>query len=189
MDCIILLTGSLRNGLTVHAKSSDSRLNLKNFTLHSTPKLSKQVKIYNEPLIHGESQKTGLLAISMKINLSHISSTLAIFFFSFSCAAANTGRTCEYNPDLGIPNPLGMRTFISLKEEGGNTIVIYEQLPSPVAGDGKVTIGTKRELTFHQTTIDTARVKLLQDKNYYSELVGYEDKEGFEPVNKVLICR
>lgn len=184
-----MLTGSLGNGLTVHAKSSDSRLNLKNCTLHSTPNLSEQVKIYNAPLLHGVRHKIDSFAIIMKITLSHVSSTLVILFFSFSCAAANSGRTCEYNPDLGIPNPLGMRSFISLKEADGNTTVIYEQLPSPVAGGEKVTIGTKRELTFYQTTIDTARVKLLQNKNYYSELVGYEDKEGFEPVNKVLTCQ
>ncbi|HEY9599167.1 MAG TPA: hypothetical protein V6D33_15985 [Cyanophyceae cyanobacterium] len=125
----------------------------------------------------------------LKITPSHVLSTLGILFISFSCSAPNTGRTCEYNPDLGIPNPLGMRAFISLQQEDGNTTVTYEQLPSPVGGGEKVTISTKRELTFYETTIDTARVKLLQNKNYYSELVGYEDKEGFEPINKVLTCR
>ncbi|EDX75544.1 hypothetical protein MC7420_1462 [Coleofasciculus chthonoplastes PCC 7420] len=36
--------------------------------------------------------------------------------------------------------------------------------------------------------MDTARVILLQNKNYYSELVGYDDPEGFAPVNEVLTC-
>lgn len=112
-----------------------------------------------------------------------------VLFLPFSCAADNPGRTCQYNPDSGKPNPLGMRAFITIKEEDGNTTFIYEQFPSPIGDGNKVTLATKRELTFYDATLDTARVTLLQNKKYYSELVGYEDNEGFAPVNEVLTCQ
>ena len=122
----------------------------------------------------------------MKLKTSQILFTLILLIFPLSCAASNKGRICQYNPDSGKPNPLGMRSFITIKEEEGTTTFTYEQFPSTVAEN--ITIATQRELTFHNTPLDTARVILLQNKNYYSELVGYDDPEGFAPVNEVLTC-
>ncbi len=82
-----------------------------------------------------------------------------------------------------------MRAFITIKEKEGNTTFIYEQFPSPLGDANKVTIASKRELTFYEKNLDTARVILIQNKKYYSELVGYEDREGFAPVNAVLSCK
>ncbi|HBB32337.1 MAG TPA: hypothetical protein DDZ80_31275 [Cyanobacteria bacterium UBA8803] len=124
----------------------------------------------------------------MQIKLFRLLAILVVMIFPLSCAASNQERTCQYNPDSGKPNPLGMRSFITVKEKEGNTIFTYEQFPSPVGKGEEVTITTKRELTFYGKNIDTARVVLLQNKNYYSELVGYEDAEGFAPVNEVLTC-
>jgi hypothetical protein len=125
----------------------------------------------------------------MKIKSSCIFLALGVLFFPFSCAASKTERTCQYNPDSGKPNPLGMRAFITIKEKEGNTTFIYEQFPSPLGDANKVTIASKRELTFYEKNLDTARVILIQNKKYYSELVGYEDSEGFSPVNAVLSCK
>ncbi len=122
----------------------------------------------------------------MKINLSRLIMLLALVVFPLSCAASSNSRVCQYNPESGKPNPLGMRAYITLTEDEGSTIVTYEQFPSTV--DENITLTTKRELTFHDTPLDTARVILLQNKNYYSELVGYDDPDGFAPVNEVLTC-
>jgi len=122
----------------------------------------------------------------VKINLSRLIILLALVVFPLSCAASSSSRVCQYNPESGKPNPLGMRAYITITEDEGSTIVTYEQFPSTV--DENITLTTKRELTFHDTPLDTARVILLQNKNYYSELVGYDDPDGFAPVNQVLTC-
>jgi hypothetical protein len=104
-------------------------------------------------------------------------------------AKAEPTRTCQFDPDLGEPNPLGMRSYISITEEDGDTTFLFEQFPSPVGDDPvPVTIASNRMLTFYGTDIDEARQLMLNNPNYYSELVGYSDPEGFGPVNDVLTC-
>ena len=80
-----------------------------------------------------------------------------------------------------------MRAYITAKTEKGNTVFVYEQFPSIVAE--KITISNRRELVFYGINIKKARQILLQNPQYYSELIGYEDSEGFAPVNAVLTCR
>jgi hypothetical protein len=113
-------------------------------------------------------------------------SLLALMPLGCQGSNASDANTCRYNPELGQPNPLGFRAYISLVEEEGNTRVIFEQLPSNLAD--KITIASQRELTFYGTPIETARIILLQNPEYYNELVGYEAPEGFAPVNEVLSC-
>lgn len=79
-----------------------------------------------------------------------------------------------------------MRTYITAKEESGDTTFVYEEFPAPVSEN--VTLSTTRELVFYKTNISEARTLLLHNRNYYSELVGYEDPEGFAPVNAVFAC-
>ncbi len=104
-------------------------------------------------------------------------------------ARAEPTRTCQFDPDLGLPNPLGMRAYLTIEEDVGNTNFIFEQFPSPL-GDGQVpaTIASQRILTFYETGLEEARQLLLQNPDYYSELVGYPDSEGFAPMNAVLTC-
>lgn len=104
-------------------------------------------------------------------------------------AKAEPTQTCQFDPDLGLPNPLGMRAFVTITEEDGNTVFLFEQFPSN-AGNGEVpmTIASNRVLTFYETSLEEARQLMLQNPDYYSELVGYADPEGFGPVNAVLTC-
>lgn len=104
-------------------------------------------------------------------------------------AKAEVTRTCEFDPDLGVPNPLGMRAYITITEEDGNTIFVFDQFPSNI-GDGQVpaTIAASRLLTFYDTDLDTARQLMLDNPRYYTELVGYAAPEGFAPVSNVLTC-
>lgn len=97
--------------------------------------------------------------------------------------------TCSYDPQSGKPNPLGMRTFITAIEKDNNSIFVYEQFPSIVSGDRPVTIENKRTLTLYQTTIEEAITILKENPDYYSELVGYRDNEGFVQFDDVFQCQ
>lgn len=96
---------------------------------------------------------------------------------------------CSYDPSTGAANPLGMRTFITMTETGGTTEVSYEQLGSFVPGPVEAVLTNKRALIFPNTSIDEARQLLLNTDQYYQELVGFNDPEGFGPVNNTLVCR
>ena len=99
-------------------------------------------------------------------------------------AKAEPTRTCHFDPDLGVPNPLGMRAYITITEEDSNTTFVFDQFPSNI-GNGQVpaTIASRRFLTFYETGLEEARQLMLQNPDFYSELVGYPDPEGFAPVN------
>ena len=106
-----------------------------------------------------------------------------------SRVSAESAQTCQFDPDLGLPNPLGMRSYITIEAADGDTIFLYEQFPS-ITGSGEVnaTIASNRVLTFYGVGIEDARQLMLDNPDYYSELVGYQDSEGFAPVNAVLTC-
>ena len=100
------------------------------------------------------------------------------------------GTTCAFDANSGKQNPLGMRAFVTIQESEGNTTFVYEQFPSPVGGTRTaVTIAQRRELTFYNTNIATARQLMLATPTYYTTLLGSEDPEGFAPVNAVLTCQ
>ena len=104
-------------------------------------------------------------------------------------AKAEPTQTCQFDPELGLPNPLGMRSYLTITEEDGNTTFLFEQFPTNL-GNGQVqaAIASNRILTFYETGLDDARQLMLQNPGYYSELVGYSDPEGFGSVNAVLSC-
>ncbi|NJL48040.1 MAG: hypothetical protein HC929_11835 [Leptolyngbyaceae cyanobacterium SM2_5_2] len=98
-------------------------------------------------------------------------------------------QICTYDPELG-PNPLGMRTYITLSETEDGTTVLFEQLPSPVGAEANppVTVALYRELTFYGVGIAETRQLMLNHPDYYNVLVDYPDPEGFGPINAVLSC-
>lgn len=102
---------------------------------------------------------------------------------------ADTGLRCQFDPSLGTPNPLGMRAYITIFETGGNTTLEFEQFPSLVGG-GEVpaTLGVKRVMTFYDLGLTATRQLLLDQPQYYSELLGYQDLQGFGPINDLLTC-
>jgi len=125
----------------------------------------------------------------MKFLSLAVFSVLSLLLFSQSTSAAPS-QTCGYDVHSSLPNPLGMRAYITLTEEKGDTTVLFEQFPSPVGeGHVPVTIASSRTLTFYGVKVDRVRALMLQDPRYYTELVGYKDPEGFAPVNAVLVCR
>jgi len=127
-----------------------------------------------------------------KLNLQFFAAanlTIAALLTLATAARAEPTQTCQFDPALGVPNPLGMRAYITITEEKGNTTFLFEQFPSNI-GNGQVpaTIASSRVLTFYGIELDKARQLMLQNPDFYSELVGYSDPEGFAPVNAVLTC-
>ncbi|HIK46550.1 MAG TPA: hypothetical protein IGR64_16990 [Leptolyngbyaceae cyanobacterium M65_K2018_010] len=104
-------------------------------------------------------------------------------------SVAQAQDVCTYNPDLG-PNPLGMRAFITLTETTAGTTVLFEQLPTLVGGAAEqpVTLTIYREMIFYGLGVQATREFLAAHADYYQELVGYPDPEGFGPVDAVLSC-
>ena len=96
---------------------------------------------------------------------------------------------CRYDPSTGAPNPLGMRSFITLIETDGTTEVVDEQLGSLVPGPVEAVLTTERTLIFPNRPIDSVRQLLLSENNYYQELVGFDDPDGFAAVNTTRICQ
>ncbi|MEO1401379.1 MAG: hypothetical protein AAFV72_08990 [Cyanobacteria bacterium J06635_1] len=128
----------------------------------------------------------------MKRQASLILVSLTAIGFSVPSARAEDpipSVTCAYDPDSGLANPLGMRSYIRLQEVSGNTNVIFDQFPSNVAGPRAATIASQRVLTFYEMGVSDARQLLLSNPAYYNELVGYDDPDGFGPVNNVLACK
>lgn len=82
-----------------------------------------------------------------------------------------------------------MRSYLTISEEDGNTTFVFEQFPRNI-GDGRVpaTIASQRFLTFYETDLAEARRLMLQNPEFYSELLGYLDPEGFASVNATLTC-
>ncbi|MEM6255199.1 MAG: hypothetical protein AAF821_19980 [Cyanobacteria bacterium P01_D01_bin.156] len=121
--------------------------------------------------------------------------------FSLTCAAvvgngimsqavqARPTIVCSYDPSTGAPNPLGMRAFITMTETNGTTEVTYERLGAFVPGPAEAILTTERSLVFPGKAIDQTRQLLLDNVSYYRELVGFNDPDGFAPVNSTLICR
>jgi hypothetical protein len=103
---------------------------------------------------------------------------------------SNSNVVCQYNPEkTSKPNPLGMRTFVRLTLRGSDVTATYEQFPSIVSADPvPVTRSLIRYLTLPNRSLDSARQTLLERNDLWNELVGYEDSEGFKPVNDVLFC-
>lgn len=110
-------------------------------------------------------------------------------FQSPTLAAPSTTNLCIFDRSKG-DNSIGMRNGFSLRQNGSNTIAIYDNLPSTIGGPAVrgVTLSTSRTLTFFNTSIAAARAKLLANPSLYNELLGFKSDGGFKPVNDNLTC-
>ena len=104
-------------------------------------------------------------------------------------AAAPAATTCAHDPQSGKPNPFGMRAFVTVEQQDGNTVFVYEQLPENLTSPAPATLAIRRELVFYETPIEQARALMREDPSYYQELTGDDDPAGFAPVDDSLVCR
>jgi hypothetical protein len=131
-----------------------------------------------------------ILKQSLGMGVSIVGSAIAL---SLLPQAAQAATTCAFNPAGGKPNPLGMRAFVTVIENEGDTTFLYEQFPANIgiAASGQVaaTIANRRELTMYSTPIEKARKLMLETPAFFNELMGSKDSEGFAPINAVLACK
>lgn len=107
---------------------------------------------------------------------------------------------CRYDPNSGIPNVFGMRTYITLTEVEGNTNFLLEKFPAIVANpeatepavqNQPADVSSTRSLTLYNLPIDEARQFMIDEPYYYATLldVAVSDiGDGFAAVDATLGC-
>ncbi len=138
------------------------------------------------------------LPISIASTVGAIAAPHAIAQITAPAQPSDFITVCAYDPTAGIPNPLGMRTFISVREIEGNSIFRYQQLPAIVSGSGvpaspPADIEVERSLTLYETPIAEARQLMEDNPSYYASLLGVPvnnvGSADFAEVNAVLSCQ
>lgn len=124
----------------------------------------------------------------MKIHQISLGLSLVSLIGLMSCTEQTTGRICEYTPAAGQPNPLGEQASFKIREQAGDTIFTYQPDPSEML-DQTVELSGRRELTYRNTDLDTARVILIQNPTHYKRLIDKESNEDFAAVNQSLTCK
>lgn len=98
-------------------------------------------------------------------------------------------QSCSYDPASGRNNPLGDRAAITINEINGDTIFTYQEIPTRSdRGPAVVVVAPKREITLENTSLEAAKQVLLENPEYYNDLIGYPSANGFATVNNSLTC-
>ncbi|MEB3828519.1 hypothetical protein [Phormidium sp. CCY1219] len=124
----------------------------------------------------------------MKLTPSHFGITIAFLILSVGCTETSAEKFCEYNPAENQENPLEPSAKLTLRESNGNAIFTYQPTPGKNL-DENITLATNTELIFANTDLDTARLKLIQNEDYYHQLIGKETEQSFAEVNPGFTCR
>ncbi|MCT7960840.1 hypothetical protein NG799_00040 [Laspinema sp. D1] len=124
----------------------------------------------------------------MKINQISLGLSLVGLIGLIACTEQTTSRICEYTPAEGQPNLLGEQASFRIREQEGNTIFTYQPDPSEML-DQTIELSGRRELTYRNTDLDTARVILIQNPEHYKRLIDKETTQDFAAVNESLTCR
>jgi hypothetical protein len=138
-----------------------------------------------------------------RIGLSRVLSIVASAFAEGPTTGGDQSNTeldrsferCAFDPELGVPNPLGMRSLATLSESEYGVIVRLERLPGH-AGKGLVpaTIAETRELFLVGVAIDEARTRVVKEPQLDWELLeciehcGADDRDRFETLDAALSC-
>lgn len=131
------------------------------------------------------------------LSIAPVAIVLAPLSASAQAPAGTPNQVCAFNPEGGLVNPLGMRTFLTISEIDGSSVFVYEQFPSTVASSDNAvrspaTIESRRTLTLLDTPIDEARQQVVDDPVYFAELIGVSVDDlgdrGFGEINATLSC-
>ena len=85
---------------------------------------------------------------------------------SLTIALASSALLCSYDPASGQPNPLGMRSYISIVSTASTTRFVYDAFGN-AAAEG----AAKRELDI-QAPLKRARTLMRTDPAAYAALIG-----------------
>ncbi|MEO1790847.1 MAG: hypothetical protein AAFR25_01315 [Cyanobacteria bacterium J06629_19] len=108
-----------------------------------------------------------------------------------------TTTLCRYDPNSGVPNVFGMRTYITLTESDGNTNFLLEQFPAFVSNpenvEQRADVSETRSLTLYDIPIAEARQLMINQPYFYAALLDTDVAEvetglGFEAVDATLGC-
>jgi hypothetical protein len=82
--------------------------------------------------------------------------------------------TCFYDPSSPVPNPFGMRAYLTISGNDQSALATYESLPSRESYDPKVavTVEERRQLRFYGTGVAGARRYLAGNTGAYHDLIG-----------------
>jgi len=98
-------------------------------------------------------------------------------------------QSCSYDPASGRTNPLGDRAALTINEINGDTTFTYQEIPSRAnRGPSVVVVAPKREITLENTSLERAKEVLLENPEFYNDLIGYPSANGFSAVNRSLSC-
>lgn len=118
-----------------------------------------------------------------------IAPLLSIGIMEVSQATNIPTQSCSYDPASGKSNPLGDRAAITINEINGDTTFTYQEIPSRSdRGPSVVVVSPKREITLENTSLEAAKQILLENPEYYNDLIGYPSANGFATVNSSLTC-
>lgn len=103
---------------------------------------------------------------------------------------------CSYDPGSGQPNPFGSSAFITVTQSGADTTFRYERFPGLVQMSDQfgvykpraVTLEKARTMVFYNTQIEVAREVMRVRKDYYFELIGFNDEVGFSAYDDAMSC-
>lgn len=123
----------------------------------------------------------------MRINSLYLLFLGLLMLLTSSCGADSSSQICTWSSDLERPNSEGLIDKITFSEKEGNTHVIFQKTPQNITET--ITVSPQREMIVSGTALDTARVILLQNPNYYQELIGEETEVSFAEINEALQCQ
>lgn len=97
--------------------------------------------------------------------------------------------TCSYDASKG-PNPLGMRTYVSMRKTGATIEASYDHLPDGfIDGTYKGIRGETRKLVMEGNDLAAARNKIRANPSLWSAVVGFAATvEDFKDWEKVVAC-
>lgn len=103
---------------------------------------------------------------------------------------------CSYDPGSGQPNPFGSNAFITVTQSGADTTFRYVSFPGLVQMPDQVgvykpravTLEKARTMIFYNTQIEVAREVMRVRRDYYIELIGFNDEVGFSAYDDTMSC-
>jgi hypothetical protein len=124
--------------------------------------------------------------------LSALLTAIIAVVLTCNSPASTSKVTCYFDPNSSVPNPFGMRAYLSISGDDKSAVATYEQFPSIESADPKVqvTIESRRVLRFRTIGVAAARRYLAAHAGVYHDLIGDDQPVMPYPTfDKHLTCK
>ncbi|MEO0768102.1 MAG: hypothetical protein AAFY72_01500 [Cyanobacteria bacterium J06649_4] len=109
---------------------------------------------------------------------------------------AGMNTVCRYDPESGKPNPLGMRSYVTVTEYDEYTEFTLERFPAFVSNsenvDQRADVSEMRSLNLYELSLAEARQLMIDQPYYYAALLDVDvsvvEDEGFAAIDETLGC-